>query len=465
MSAFISVSRVLLGRRTVLPSRQRDELLADDPVAHGQRHSPPAVGQPEDEPLARDPELRPAQREIDGVAAAGHGTCDELEGIARPGTAERSLDLQLAPLHERTVREQRQRSSERLESVCHAARRAAAMVGEHRLVGEAQRATRLIDDDLVGHGGDEATPRTAQARERGGMSAVAALADYGGRTAWARNLATPVRDFLRTEAGGAGVMVAATVLALAWANSPWSHSYETVWHTKLSIMLGGHGISADLRHWVNEGLMTLFFLVVGLEAKRQLDLGELRERRRLAVPVFAALGGVAIPSRSTSRSTQVAPGHGTGEPRCRPIPRSARGARAAGAALGNADAGLPPLARGGRRPRGVARDRGRLHDGGLRPRAGDRRRAVRDPHRAALHAVRPDAAVDSGRGRRLAGDVQIGHRPRHLRPRDRAGDERVHPGARGPRAGDRLRALVSRAADARAGALRDAAARLVDLPQ
>ncbi len=127
------------------------------------------------------------------------------------------------------------------------------------------------------------------------MSAVAQSAAYGGRTAWARNLAAPVRDFLSTEAGGAGVMVAATVLALAWANSPWSHSYDTVWHTKLSITLGGHGVSTDLRHWVNEGLMTLFFLVVGLEAKRQLDLGELRERRRLAVPVFAALGGVAIP--------------------------------------------------------------------------------------------------------------------------------------------------------------------------
>jgi len=118
---------------------------------------------------------------------------------------------------------------------------------------------------------------------------------YGGRTAWARNMAAPVRDFLRTETGGAAVMLAATVLALAWANSPWWHSYAHVWGTRLSIRIAGGGISADLRHWVNEGLMTLFFLVVGLEAKRQLDLGELRERRRLAIPVFAALGGIAIP--------------------------------------------------------------------------------------------------------------------------------------------------------------------------
>jgi Na+/H+ antiporter NhaA len=127
------------------------------------------------------------------------------------------------------------------------------------------------------------------------MSTVPAISDYGGRTAWARNLAAPVRDFLSTETGGASVMLAATVLALAWANSPWSHSYSALWSTKLEMRIGASGIAADLRHWVNQGLMTLFFLVVGLEAKRQLDLGELRERRRLAIPVFAAFGGIAVP--------------------------------------------------------------------------------------------------------------------------------------------------------------------------
>jgi Na+/H+ antiporter NhaA len=118
---------------------------------------------------------------------------------------------------------------------------------------------------------------------------------YAGRTAWARNLATPVRDFLGTETGGAIVLLAGTLLALLWANSPWPHSYESFWGTRLAIVLGGGEISADLRHWVNEGLMTFFFLVVGLEAKRELDLGELRERRRLTIPVVAALGGMAIP--------------------------------------------------------------------------------------------------------------------------------------------------------------------------
>jgi Na+/H+ antiporter NhaA len=116
-----------------------------------------------------------------------------------------------------------------------------------------------------------------------------------GHTAWARNLASPVRDFLSTESGGAVVVVIAVVLALIWANVD-LHNYEHVWTTRLSIRLGGAGVGTTLRDWVNQGLMTLFFLVVGLEAKRQLDLGELRERRRLAVPVFAALGGVLVPA-------------------------------------------------------------------------------------------------------------------------------------------------------------------------
>jgi Na+/H+ antiporter NhaA len=115
------------------------------------------------------------------------------------------------------------------------------------------------------------------------------------RTAWARNLAAPVRDFLSNETGSAIVLLGAAIAALVWANSPWSDSYESVWNTILSIRVGDAGISLDLRHWVNEGLMTFFFLVVGLEAKRELDLGELRERRRLTIPAFAALGGMAVP--------------------------------------------------------------------------------------------------------------------------------------------------------------------------
>ena len=119
-------------------------------------------------------------------------------------------------------------------------------------------------------------------------------AGFSERTAWARNVAAPIRSYLSTESGSAMVLLAATVAAMLWANSPWADSYESVWETKLSIQLGGDGISLDLRHWINEGLMTLFFLVVGLEAKRELDLGALRDRQRLAIPALAALGGMAM---------------------------------------------------------------------------------------------------------------------------------------------------------------------------
>src|SRR5207302_5597573 len=118
---------------------------------------------------------------------------------------------------------------------------------------------------------------------------------FTGRTAWARNLAAPVREFLKTETGSAVVLLGGTIAALVWANSPWSDSYESLWTTKLSIRIGTGGISADLRHWVNEGLMTFFFLVVGLEAKRELDMGQLRERRRITLPLAAAIGGMTVP--------------------------------------------------------------------------------------------------------------------------------------------------------------------------
>jgi len=128
------------------------------------------------------------------------------------------------------------------------------------------------------------------------MSASAEAGGDVGRlsrtTAWARGLGTPLRDYLRTETGGAAVLLGAAVAALVWANVD-LHSYARVWSTELSIRLGHWTLAASLRHWVNDGLMAIFFLVVGLEARRELDLGELRERRRLLPPAAAALGGMA----------------------------------------------------------------------------------------------------------------------------------------------------------------------------
>jgi len=122
----------------------------------------------------------------------------------------------------------------------------------------------------------------------------AAAAPLSGRTAWARNLQTPLREFLRTETGGAVILLAATLTALAWANVH-APSYETVWGTQLSVRIGDSGVSQDLRHWVNGGLMTFFFFVVGLEARREFDMGELRDRRRLALPLAAGIGGMLVP--------------------------------------------------------------------------------------------------------------------------------------------------------------------------
>jgi len=125
-------------------------------------------------------------------------------------------------------------------------------------------------------------------------SRLQASSPFSGRTAWARSLETPLRSFLRTETGSAAVLLAGAVAALVWVNVDAS-SYERVWQTVLSIRVGGWGVSEDLRYWLNSGLMTFFFFVVGLEARREFDMGELRERRRVALPLAAGIGGMVVP--------------------------------------------------------------------------------------------------------------------------------------------------------------------------
>jgi NhaA family Na+:H+ antiporter len=109
-------------------------------------------------------------------------------------------------------------------------------------------------------------------------------------------LPAPLREYLREEAAGGVVLMVAAAVALGWANSPWRAAYDALWKTSLAIQLGRFAIEADLRHWVDDGLMTLFFLVVGLEIKRELVAGELRTWRAAAWPVAAALGGMAVPA-------------------------------------------------------------------------------------------------------------------------------------------------------------------------
>jgi len=117
---------------------------------------------------------------------------------------------------------------------------------------------------------------------------------FSGKTAWARNLETPLREFIGTETGSAGVLLLATIAALLWINIDPS-SYRSAWETDLVVRLGDHSINLDLRGWLNSGLMTLFFFVVGLEARREFDMGELRQRRRVALPVLAGIGGMVVP--------------------------------------------------------------------------------------------------------------------------------------------------------------------------
>ena len=122
----------------------------------------------------------------------------------------------------------------------------------------------------------------------------ASASPFSLRTVWSENLKTPLRQFLRTETGSAAVLLAATVAALAWANIDPS-GYAATWHTQLVIRSGTKGLADSWQGWVNSGLMAFFFLVAGLEARREFDMGELRERRRLTLPLVVALGGMVVP--------------------------------------------------------------------------------------------------------------------------------------------------------------------------
>ena len=109
-------------------------------------------------------------------------------------------------------------------------------------------------------------------------------------------LMSPLRDFLALEAAGAILIAAGALAALIWANSPWSASYDSLWASRASLAVAGHTLDLDLRHWVNDGLMTVFFLVVGLEIKRELTDGHLSTRRAALLPGAAALGGMLVPA-------------------------------------------------------------------------------------------------------------------------------------------------------------------------
>jgi NhaA family Na+:H+ antiporter len=128
-------------------------------------------------------------------------------------------------------------------------------------------------------------------RERGGQDAV-----NGPIKRVTVAITSPLRAFLHAESAGGVVLVVAAVVALVWANSPAADGYSQFWQQKLTLGGGPATVSHDLRHWVNDALMALFFFVIGLEIKRELVVGELRDRRAAALPALAAVGGVAVPA-------------------------------------------------------------------------------------------------------------------------------------------------------------------------
>jgi Na+:H+ antiporter, NhaA family len=112
----------------------------------------------------------------------------------------------------------------------------------------------------------------------------------------ARRILYPITRLLHIEAASGIVLILATVVALVWANTIWHQSYHDLWHTPLGISLGPWQFERDLHFWVNDGLMTIFFLVVGLEIRREMFEGELSDLRRASLPVVAAVGGMLVPA-------------------------------------------------------------------------------------------------------------------------------------------------------------------------
>jgi Na+/H+ antiporter NhaA len=129
-----------------------------------------------------------------------------------------------------------------------------------------------------------------------GEAATSGQSSCRGSDAFSGQSPRSLRDFMRTESGSAGLLVVAALVALVWANSPWSQSYVDLWHTELSIRFGSGGLTMDLHHWINDGLMVVFFFVIGLEVRKEFAIGELTDRSRVVVPLVAGITGMLVPA-------------------------------------------------------------------------------------------------------------------------------------------------------------------------
>ena len=275
-----------------------------------------------------------------------------------------------------------------------------------------------------------------------------------GHTAWARNLAAPVRDFLATETGSAAVLLAAAVVALVWANSPWRHSYESLWtHEAVGPARRRRGRERPARLGQRRPDDVLL--------PRRRARGQARARRRatcasggrVLLPMLAAIGGIAVPiAIYLSCSTPAAPGaHGWGAAMSTDTalalgalalltPRTATRLRVFLLSFAIVDDLVALVVIATVYTKHVSMTAllvaialfGAAARAALRPRSGA-------------------ASLGAGRDRAVGRALQVGHRPGDLGPRDRARHERLPALARGSRTGDRAGALVPRAADARPG--------------
>ncbi|MGZ5281226.1 MAG: Na+/H+ antiporter NhaA, partial [Bacteroidia bacterium] len=110
-----------------------------------------------------------------------------------------------------------------------------------------------------------------------------------------RRIIDPLQNFINMQVASGIILLASLVIALVWANSPWAASYDHLWHTPITLRIGAYELSNTLHFWINDGLMTIFFFIVGLEIKREILTGELGSPRKAALPIFAALGGMIVP--------------------------------------------------------------------------------------------------------------------------------------------------------------------------
>lgn len=138
---------------------------------------------------------------------------------------------------------------------------------------------------------------------------------WGPAHSFALRIVRPIERFLHVQAASGIILLMMAVVALVWANSPWGHLYDALWHTPVVLGLGPYTFTQSLHFWINDGFMTIFFFVVGLEIRREIYQGELSELKRATLPIAAAVGGMIVPALIYLALNTKAPGqHGWGVP-------------------------------------------------------------------------------------------------------------------------------------------------------